>query len=1083
MKKVLSALLAMLMVVSCMAGITFSVAAEATTMALWSGSYVANQSVEIGASGGNYGQIFTVPADKIMTGFKATFSNSTQNIATFSLYQWNTNRATTVAQNPLFTTAFTAPNDTEMTIDIVNAEFVCATGELYWEVVTTTSNPRIMGATDKAAGVTNVINGEENKKCTGWTNAGKAANTMYATAVLDDKPAVVPTSKKLAGEAGSTQYPEGRNATEIGQRFTVPAGNVLTGYTIGKLYDWKGKNNTGRLDIYQWNTNYAISTAADPLFSLPFADYNGAALEVAIPEDKKIGGEVIAVITYLSGDGAGWKPQGGTEAVAGVYHYVDGLAYAGSTNAKGIYSWIDLKEGEAVNASKYNKVPLYTVGSNIDGQFTNASLSGVAKQTVGQKFTLDGEILAFISFDMLRTYDDAVANNRGVLKVYVWNTDYATTVASTPKYSVEFANHRNNTAKVFAIPTELGLAGTLYWEIECLEASSGMKHGYVPGTGFAKAGVESFRNGTAIASVYAGEKNIGCDVFTLDMEETGTSYPLYVTAGKDQYTGNSNHSAKIGQTAIIPAGKVLSGLDLGNMRKTTYDNGGPVTGTFSVYQWTGNYAETVSRTPLYTQDVSYANNQRALITIPASLMIEGYIFWELAPNSEGIGFNPDAARDQIAGTASYTDGVAKKGPWEKSEYIKSSLLLVDGGIYTAGETTSANLYNGTPDVNVAWNMEWGVRQFGQKFTVPEGNSLKSITMKLNVGGGDGKGTLYFYSWKGDIAGTLKSTPVYSQAVNVLRNDTMYTVIVPSGSGITGDVLWYLDCGSDASPVAFGAAAIGTNVLDIINGELTNQCDGDFALSGWPAKTGDVDGAIALCSTVTYEEIASASVTYINSIDKTVLYSGNVAFEDMPSASKTAFRAAANMYANGTWGAWDGTFTPAPGAPGVYYTNHTYADTVTVKGAITAINNKNFVKVTANPVGFVGWKDNTGAFLSNSAVMKWFPKSADATLTAVYEGEFAPTVSATATIKNGLLTVVVTPTLDSSVSEYGYYISTTGAIDTGALEGVTKVTANNAFAAYLQRVYNLKPATTNVYVLPYIVVNGNVVYGDPVSVAR
>jgi hypothetical protein len=200
---------------------------------------------------------------------------------------------------------------------------------------------------------------------------------------------------------------------------------------------------------------------------------------------------------------------------------------------------------------------------------------------------------------------------------------------------------------------------------------------------------------------------------------------------------------------------------------------------------------------------------------------------------------------------------------------------------------------------------------------------------------------------------------------------------------------------------------------------------------------------------------------------------------MLSATKTAFRAAANKYANGAWGAWDGTFTHV--GNGVYYTNHTFAETVSVDGVATELNDKNYVIVEANPVGFVGWKDNTGAFVSNSVVIKWFPKSADATITAVYEGEFAPTVSATATIKNGLLTVVVTPSLNSSVSEYGYYISTTGEIDKAALEGVTKVTANNAYAAYLQRVYNLKPATTNVYVLPYIVVDGNVGYGAPVSV--
>jgi hypothetical protein len=145
----------------------------------------------------------------------------------------------------------------------------------------------------------------------------------------------------------------------------------------------------------------------------------------------------------------------------------------------------------------------------------------------------------------------------------------------------------------------------------------------------------------------------------------------------------------------------------------------------------------------------------------------------------------------------------------------------------------------------------------------------------------------------------------------------------------------------------------------------------------------------------------------------------------------------------------------------------------------------FVTVTTSPAGFVGWKDENGVFVSTSATTKWYPQTATSALTPVYEGTVEAGATANAVSKDGKLTVTVTPTFVSmGVNEYGYYISVGTAIDTEALDGVTKVTANNAFAAYLQRVYDLKPATKGqtIYVVAYIVVDGVTTYGSTSVVA-
>ena len=94
-----------------------------------------------------------------------------------------------------------------------------------------------------------------------------------------------------------------------------------------------------------------------------------------------------------------------------------------------------------------------------------------AGQTLGQRFTVNGYLKQIAVADMA-TYSDGNTNTWN-LKVWAWDTDYATTVAAEPLYSVDGENHSDNQTLAVMIPIEKMITGDVYYEVTYLSGSGG----------------------------------------------------------------------------------------------------------------------------------------------------------------------------------------------------------------------------------------------------------------------------------------------------------------------------------------------------------------------------------------------------------------------------------------------------------------------------------------------------------------------------------------------------------------------------------------------------------------------------------
>lgn len=117
-----------------------------------------------------------------------------------------------------------------------------------------------------------------------------------------------------------------------------------------------------------------------------------------------------------------------------------------------------------------------------------------AGHTFGYKFTVadDKWLNSIIVVDMA-TYDDP--NTTGIFKLYMWDTDYATTIAGTPVFEKTIENHPN-CATLTVDVSELNIkGGTFLWVAQCTAGKSGA--GWTPwiATDGSADGCQAFFNG------------------------------------------------------------------------------------------------------------------------------------------------------------------------------------------------------------------------------------------------------------------------------------------------------------------------------------------------------------------------------------------------------------------------------------------------------------------------------------------------------------------------------------------------------------------------------------------------------------
>lgn len=949
MKKVLSTLLALIMVVSCMAGITFSVAAEETTVDLYGGTSTGNFAWSTNGSTTSFGQVLTIAEGKAATGLQLNFGGSPARLK-LSVYRYVAGESIlkTVAGAPLYTETFTSQENVfnNFTFD------TAITGSIYWEI----TNPdgysgvkaMIFGynaditetADGSVTGIEHVMNGVLNAAPVSWNSATKS---IGARLVLDSEATATNTAAPVTEEvplytnglAGNIAIGQDWNSTSFGQKFTVAGDRKIAVWS----HQLATKNSgAGNLSFYKWKGDYSNSVASEPLYSIDFTCSNNNTLRVQIPDNVKMTGELLWVVTPTTPNDI--VPYGAKGLGDGCIDFINGTATTTSGGSYGPSGW-----------------------------------SGAV-----------------------------------------------------------------------AMAATLGLN----------------EYNYAP-TGEAE------------------------------------TVPLFTTVGGSQYNGKAK--GVVGQSLTVPAGKILTGINIRYMCTEGY--AGTATGTFALYQWAGSYAETVSRTPLYSQPVSHSNNQQNITyTIPSALMVEGAVLWTLTPDANSAqGFAPWGAKDQAAGVTSYYNGVAKALN-NYGEYIESTINVLDGGIYKPGETASTNLFSGALSYNAAiWSQrsQYSGDGYGQIIMLEDGQRLTSMSNNWMYWGGNTTVTIEFFQYAGkdtsniqaDVAATLAGEALYSESVTPAHNGNT-TITIPNDVMLTGMVMWYVrdpfvNDTYTQSVVPGGAAGYVGDAINLAGGRIQGTSTG---VTGWA-------NAAATDTIATWITTESVGYTYINSIDKSIIYSGTMLYGDMYPAAQDAFAAKANRYAEGEWGAWDGTFNQVGN---VFYTNHTYPENTTVNGESVTLEGDSVVAEapTAKEDGskFLYWSVN-GNIVSNAPSFKWYPQSATDTIVAVYEGEGEAVITPPApAVKvdrdGGKLVVTVTPAhlSDVEVVEYGYYISVGTAImgSEAGVAGAKKDAANLPTAAYQSTTYSLKPATQSqtIYVVTYVTyLNGSApttVYGSVVTSA-
>jgi len=870
-------------------------------------------------------------------------------------------------------------------------------------------------------------------------------------------------------------------ANGAGQIFTVAEGKMATAIEVN--FSVPSGDGAAVFYVYRWDSSktYAQNTAEAPLYSEEFYASNMAWSTFNLAHHLSDGltgtlyWEYRPVDSYANG-GNGYPTVMGASSIitengdiTGIQNVTNGNVGGGCTGWDSANTLRARVVVDEVAADTVTDVPLLfhkLYKGNRSGNILVGT--GWSVTNYGQKFEVpDGQKLR--TFTQQLATDDTAGEGR--ISFYVWDTNYSTTLSFEPIYSTVFAVSNNQYLNVI-IPEDVTISGTVLWKIDVTSGSVLAPYGSTA----LGDNVVDYINGQ-LTNQCGGSYNVsgwsGSITFNATIGTAGTSesISLFNTLGASQY--NAKSKATIGQSFSVPKGKILTSINIRYMCTENY--AGTATGKFALYQWAGDYNETVSRAPLYSFDVSYGNNTLGIKwAIPASLMVEGEVLWTLTPDeSSATGFAPWGAKDQIEGVHSYCNGVKDKGLNNYGEFIESSITYADGGLYREVETTTTDLWtvNGASQYNAK-----SKATIGQSIVIPDGKALTSIyipsTCTENYSG-TATGKFALYQWDTDYATTVAGTPLYSFEVSYANNTTEITWSMPDDLLVTGEVLWTLT--PDESS-ATGFAPWGAK--DQIAG-VHSYCNGvkDKGLNNYGEY---IKSSI---TTIDVENI------YINSIDKSVIYSGAMTFGQMLTGARDIFRAKANAFANGTWGAWDGTFTQVGN---VFYTNHTYENNVTADGAAVELEGNSAVVEAApykDEAKFLYWADANGNVITDAPSFKWFPKSADDAIVAVYEGEAAtlkaPTVEAERvdgdTVK---LVVTVTPSHLSTyeVTEYGYYISVGTEISASNVAG-TKVTANEVTSAYLQHSYSLKPASAaqTIYVMSYVTLaDGTTIYGTAVA---
>ena len=449
-----------------------------------------------------FGQKFTVPEGKMLVGLDFvqmfTYGDGNVNKGALTIWAWDTDYATTTAAEALCVVDLVNVADNSPLSIAIDAENL--TGELFYEISylegTKTYAPCTAGG--NADGVVSYYNGKENAG-----NMWGGGTGIASTITVADIPVEPEYINLYQGEPNKGgQYTNSINAANtFGQKFTVPAGKILAALDFAFSFTYgDGNSNKLTISVWAWDTDYATTVAAEPLYVGEYVNANdNSPLNIAIDADNltgdlfyqiayegaktfapcTAGGNAEGVVSYYNGKENAGNMWGGGTGIACAIGVLEDPNYVPETPHE--HNFVDGKC--ECGEEDPNYVPPVVVEEEVIKLYNGDPVANMANKSweskFGQIFTVPaGKEMTKITLGF-QAVDDPDGNGKpdanAIIKIWAWDTDYATTVAAEPLVVIE----QNVGSGDNEFVLETALTGTLFWEAHAEEgerlAASGAK--------------------------------------------------------------------------------------------------------------------------------------------------------------------------------------------------------------------------------------------------------------------------------------------------------------------------------------------------------------------------------------------------------------------------------------------------------------------------------------------------------------------------------------------------------------------------------------------------------------------------------
>ncbi|MBQ9162723.1 MAG: hypothetical protein IJX74_05545 [Clostridia bacterium] len=384
----------------------------------------------------------------------------------------------------------------------------------------------------------------------------------------------------------------------------------------------------------------------------------------------------------------------------------------------------------------------------------------------GQIFTVDdGQHMTELSVKLSAPDDadgDGIGTGDGVLKIYAWNTNYATTVSGTALYTVQFTG-KNMQWHTFEIPAELELSGELYWEVTPTGTNGRLT---ALGATHAAEGVVNVINGVKGAACTGyGTAPLKCNTLCAKVKVANTEY-TYV-----YYNGINKEEIYIGALSYEALDAESKAEFDANANKYADANGHRgFTGEFELVSFENNvyvyytkhaYAETIK-----VNGADKALDGNHVVVEAAETDANGTPFWgwvdqhgNLLSNGSTFKFYPRSSSDTI--TAVYkADGSTPVGVYTAIDRVDGKLTVTVTPVHNSRNTV------------VEYGYFIGVdKTFDEYGSAVEGGVVASISGANKVVAGASTSaflqhsySLSYESYKKDVAVVAYITYVNSKGV-------------------------------------------------------------------------------------------------------------------------------------------------------------------------------------------------------------------------------------------------------------------------------------------------------------------------------